>query len=161
MSLHIFTKSKIKNFHHFWKPLHWNHLNFFRTSLLWIDVKMISVSGIALKFQKLCMKTTPCQTFLHIASSLNLNWTLGGHDQAEGQSKTPGRAGSMIPSLRKISGKISNHWDKGRGTKKYDDIKPFLRVKITTRVSKSEKAIEVYFWEKKYTMKKWGLIFLK
>jgi len=29
--------------------------------LLWIDVKMISVRGIALKFQKFCMKTTPCK----------------------------------------------------------------------------------------------------
>jgi len=71
-------KSKQKSFHHIWKPLHRNHLNFFRMSLLWIDVKMISVFGIALKFQKFCMKTTPCQTFLHIASSPNPNWIFGG-----------------------------------------------------------------------------------
>jgi hypothetical protein len=41
------------------------------------------------------------------------------------------RAGSMIPFLRKISGKIGNPWDKGTRTKKYDDIKSFLEVKIT------------------------------
>jgi hypothetical protein len=42
-----------------------------------------------------------------------------------------GKAGSMIPFLRKILGKMGNHWDKGRRTKKYDDIKSFLEVKIT------------------------------
>ena len=41
------------------------------------------------------------------------------------------RAGSMIPFLRKMSGKIGNPWDKGTRTKKYDDIKSFLEVKIT------------------------------
>jgi hypothetical protein len=69
-----------------WKPLHRNHLNFFRKSLLWINVKMISVSGIALKFQNFCMKTTPGQTFLHIASSLNPNW-IGGMIKLEGNKK--------------------------------------------------------------------------
>jgi len=52
MSLHIFIKSKTKIFHHIWKPLHRNHLNFFKISLLWINVKIIFVSGITLKFQK-------------------------------------------------------------------------------------------------------------
>ena len=100
-------------------------------SLLWIDVKMISVSRIAMKFQKFCMKTTPCQTFLHIASSPNPNWILGGHDQARGQSKALARADSMIPFLKKMLGKIGNPWDKGWRTKKYDNIKSFLEVKIT------------------------------
>jgi hypothetical protein len=49
-----------------------------------------------------------------------------GHDQAKGQSKTHARPGSMIPFLRKISGKIGNPLDKGWKTKKYDDIKSFL-----------------------------------
>jgi len=99
--------------------------------LLWIDVKMISVSGIALKFQNFCIKTTPCQTFLHVTSSPNPNWTLGGMIKLGGNQKTRGRAGSMILFLRKMSGKIDNPWDKGRRTKKYDDIKSFLEVKIT------------------------------
>jgi hypothetical protein len=47
-----------------------------------------------------------------------------------GNKKTLGRAGSMIPFLRKMPVKISNPWDKGWGTKKYDDIKSFLEVKI-------------------------------
>jgi len=49
-----------------------------------------------------------------------------------------------------------------------DDIKPFPKVRSqeVTRVSKSEKAIEVYyqdsnFWEKEDTMKKRGSIFLR
>jgi hypothetical protein len=37
----------------------------------------------------------------------------------------------MISFLKKIPGKIGNPWDKGRRTKKYDDIKSFLEVKIT------------------------------
>jgi hypothetical protein len=72
-----------------------------------------------------------------------------------------GKAGSMIPFLRKIPGKIGNPWDKGRRTKKYDDIKSFLEVKITRYNSNKQerKAIDVYyqhsnFWEKKDTMKK-------
>jgi hypothetical protein len=69
---------------------------------------MISVSGIALKFQKFCMKTTPYQTFLHISLIPKPELNTWGHDQAGGQSKTPGRVGSMIPFLRKISGKIDN-----------------------------------------------------
>jgi hypothetical protein len=56
-------------------------------SLLRIDIKMIVVSGIALKFQKFCMKTTPCQKPNLPSYSLipkpELNtW---GHDQAGGQ----------------------------------------------------------------------------
>jgi hypothetical protein len=48
---------------------------------------MISVSRITLKFQKFCMKTTSCQTFLHIASSPNPNWTLGGMIKLGGNQK--------------------------------------------------------------------------
>jgi hypothetical protein len=48
---------------------------------------MISVFGITLKFQKFCMKTTPCQTFLHIASSPNLIWILGGMIKLKGNQK--------------------------------------------------------------------------
>jgi len=108
-----------------------NHLNFFRMSLVWIAIKIIYVSRIALKFQNFCMKTTPCQTFFHIASSPNSNWTLGGMIKLGGQSKTPDRAGSMIHFLRKMSSKIGNPWDKVQRTRKYDDIKSFLEVKIT------------------------------
>jgi hypothetical protein len=71
---------------------------------------MISVSGIALKFQKFCMKTTPCrknQIFLHIASSQTRIKYLG-HDQAGGKIKMHGTVGSIIPFLRKMSGKIGN-----------------------------------------------------
>jgi len=129
--LHIFVISKTTCFYHIWKHLHRNHLNFFRMSLLWINVKMISVSGIALKFQNFGMKTTPGQTFLYIASSLNPIWTLEGMIKLGGNQKMHGKAGSMIPFLRKILGKTGNPWDKGRRTKKYDDIKSFLEVKIT------------------------------
>jgi len=115
-SLHIFAKSKTKkSFHHFWKPLHRNHLNFFRMSLLWIDVKMISVSGIALKFKKFCMKTTPCQTFLYIASSLNSIWILEGMIKIGGNQKMHGRAGSMIPFLKKYWAKLETLEIKGGG----------------------------------------------
>jgi len=54
------------------------------------------------------MKTTPYQTFLHISLIPKPELNTWGHDQAGGQSKTPGRVGSMIPFLRKISGKIDN-----------------------------------------------------
>jgi len=94
---------------------------------------MISVSGIALKFQTFCMKTTPCQKPNLPSYSLipkpELN--IWGHDQARGQSKTSGRAGSMIPFLRNYWAKLATLEIKGRRTKKYDDIKSFLRVKIT------------------------------
>jgi hypothetical protein len=116
MSLPIFHQKQIKSFHHFWKPLLMNQLNFFRMSMLWIEIKIIFVFEIALKFQKFCMKTTLCQTFLHIASSPNPNWTLGGHDQVARQSKTHCRVGSMIPFL-KILGRVDNPWDKGMSSK--------------------------------------------
>jgi len=56
------------------------------------------------------MKTTPYQKPNLPSNSLipkpELNtW---GHDQAGGQSKAPGRAGFMIPFLRKMLGKIGN-----------------------------------------------------
>jgi hypothetical protein len=71
---------------------------------------MIFVFGIASKFENFCMKTTPYQKPNLPSNSLipkpELNtW---GHDQAGGQSKAPGRAGFMIPFLRKMLGKIGN-----------------------------------------------------
>jgi hypothetical protein len=65
---------------------------------------MIFVSGIASKFQK--NSATPCQKpnlpSFNLIPKPELNtW---GHDQVGGQSKTRGRAGSMIPFLRKNAG---------------------------------------------------------
>ena len=71
-----FFKTKKKGFHHFWNLSIGITWIFFRMSLFWIDVKMISVSGIILKFQEFCMKTTLCQTYLHITLSSNLIWIL-------------------------------------------------------------------------------------
>jgi hypothetical protein len=70
---------------------------------------MIFVFGITLKFQNFCMKTTPYQKPNLPSNSLipkpELNtW---GHDQARGQSKTPSRAGFMIPFLRKYRAKLA------------------------------------------------------
>jgi hypothetical protein len=64
---------------------------------------MISVSGIALKFQKLCMKKTPCQRPNLPSPSLILKPDLNtwGHDQAREQFTKTHRVGSMIPLLRK------------------------------------------------------------
>jgi hypothetical protein len=79
------------------------------------------------------MKTTPCQKPNLLSYSLipkpNLNTC--GHDQARGQSKTSGRAGSMIPFLRNYWAKLATLEIKGRRTKKYDDIKSFPGVNIT------------------------------
>jgi hypothetical protein len=36
----------------------------------------------------------------------------------------------MIPFLKKMLGRIGNPLDKGWRTKKYDDIKPFQKVKV-------------------------------
>ena len=111
----------------------------------------------------------PKLTFTYPHPKLNPSWTLGGHDQAGGQSKTHGRAGSMIPVLRKMSGKIGNSWDKGWRTKMYDDIKPFPEVKIT-RCNPSKQKWKSHrsllptlqlLRENKDTMKKWGPIFLR
>jgi hypothetical protein len=64
---------------------------------------MISVSGIALKFQKLCKKTTPCQRPNLPSPSLILKPDMNtwGHDQAGEQFTKTHRVGSMIPLLRK------------------------------------------------------------
>jgi hypothetical protein len=64
---------------------------------------MIYVSGIALKFQNLYMKTTPCQTFYHIVSYPKKTQFehLRGMIKLGGNPKTHNKTGSMILFLRK------------------------------------------------------------
>jgi len=131
---------------------------------------MIFVSGIALKFQKFYMKTTPCKYTNLPSHSLipkpDLNtW---GHDQVRGQSKTSGRAGSMIPFLRNYWAKLATLEIKGRRTKKYDDMKPFQVVKII-RYDSSKQERESHqsllpalqLLRKENSMKKRGPTFLR
>ena len=98
-----FHQKQNKSFYHFWKHAYRNHLNFFRTSLLWINVEMIFVSVIALKFQNLCMKTTLCQTFYHIVLFPKKTQFehLGGMIKLGGNPKTYNKIGFMILFLRK------------------------------------------------------------
>lgn len=100
----------------------------------------------------------PKLTFTYPHPKLNPSWTLGGHDQAGGQSKTHGRAGSMIPVLRKMTGKIGNStcWGEGQRCMMTSNPSQRSRSQYVTRVSKSGKAIKVYyqhynFWEKTKT----------
>jgi hypothetical protein len=64
---------------------------------------MISMSGIALKFQNLYMKTTPCQTFYHIFSYPKKTQfeRLGGMIKLGGNPKMHNKTGYMILFLRK------------------------------------------------------------
>ena len=56
-----------------------------------------------------------------------------------GNKETYDRASSMIPILRKCRAKLATLEIKGRRTKKYDDIKSFLEVKITRDDSSKQK----------------------
>jgi hypothetical protein len=69
---------------------------------------MISVSGIALKFQKNLHDNNSLSNLPSHSLIPKPELNTWGHDQAGGQSKTSGRAGSMITFLRKLSGKIGN-----------------------------------------------------
>jgi hypothetical protein len=101
-NVNFYHQKQNKKFSSLLKPLNRNQLNFFRMSLLLIDVKMISMSGIALKFQKFCMKTTPCQKPNLPSYSLipkeNPIWILGGMIKLGSNPKTHGRVSSVIPS---------------------------------------------------------------
>ena len=91
------------------------------------------MSGIALIFQKFLHGNNSLLNFPSHSLIPKPKFNTWGHDQAKGENKEKihDRAGSMILSKKKCWTKLVTLEIKRWRTKKYDDIKYFLGVKIT------------------------------